>query len=558
MTKARENLSPITLSVLWNSFISVADEMGTTLRHTAFSEAVREAEDFSTGVFDRTGRLIAQGNFTPGHLGAMPFVVKNVLKFFPEGTLRPGDGVLLNDSALGSGHFPDCFLVTPVFIGEELIGYVVNTAHHVDMGGAAPGSQKVQGVTEAYQEGVRILPVRLVRNGEFDEDILRLILGNIRVPDLVSGDLSAQRNANFIGAQRLVKLYKEYGRAQIDTAVETIFEKSEMRMRDLIRKIPDGVYSFQDQLDDCGPGDGIVTVAVDITVKDDDITADFSRSSDQVGVAINSYLSYTRAYTLFAVKVFADALLPQNDGAIRPIKATAREGSFFNPRFPAASGGRAALQIRIFDVINGALSQAMPDRAMGAFSHWSNPNIGGIDDRTGKPFIFYDLILGGYGGRSNKDGAEALSPVMNCANIPVEVHETNSPIVVRRFELLADSSGPGRYRGGCAIRKDVELQTSSAVMTLLSDRHGSAGFGLFGGGAGTIAETILNPDGEAIHMTSKEVRTLKNGDVVSFRLNGAGGYGSPAERSAAAIENDLADGYITADFAKQVYGAKRS
>jgi N-methylhydantoinase B len=258
------------------------------------------------------------------------------------------------------------------------------------------------------------------------------------------------------------------------------------------------------------------------------------------------------------VKVFADALLPQNDGAIRPIKATAREGSFFNPRFPAASGGRAALQIRIFDVINGALSQAMPDRAMGAFSHWSNPNIGGIDDRTGKPFIFYDLILGGYGGRSNKDGAEALSPVMNCANIPVEVHETNSPIVVRRLELLADSSGPGRYRGGCAIRKDVELQTSSAVMTLLSDRHGSAGFGLFGGGAGTIAETILNPGGEAVRMTSKEVRTLKKGDVVSFRLNGAGGYGSPTERSAAAIENDLDDGYITADFAKQVYGAKRS
>jgi N-methylhydantoinase B len=556
MTKPRENLSPVTLSVLWNSFISVADEMGTTLRHTAFSEAVREAEDFSTGVFDRTGRLVAQGNFTPGHLGAMPFVVQNVLKFFPEGTLRPGDGVLLNDSALGSGHFPDCFLVTPVFIGEELIGYVVNTAHHVDMGGAAPGSQKVQGVTEAYQEGVRILPVRLVRDGEFDEDILRLILGNIRLPDLVRGDLSAQRNANFIGAQRLTKLFKEYGREQIDTAVETIFEKSETRMRDLIRKIPDGTYSFQDQLDDCGPGDGIVTVAVDITVKGDDITADFSRSSDQVSVAINSYLSYTRAYTLFAVKVFADALLPQNDGAIRPITATSREGRFSNPRFPAPCGGRAALQIRIFDVINGARSQALPDRAMGAFSHWSNPNIGGIDDRTGKPFIFYDLILGGYGARSNKDGAEALSPVMNCANIPVEVHETNSPIVVRRVELIADSGGPGQYRGGCAIRKDVELRTGSAVMTLLSDRHGSAGFGLFGGAAGTIAETILNPDGDAVRLTSKEVRTLKHGDVVSFRLNGAGGYGPIAKRSRKSIEDDVADGYVTSAFAEGAYEFK--
>lgn len=552
------NISPITLSVLWNGFLSIAEEVGTTLRRTAFSEAVREAEDFSTGLFDRHARLVAQGNFTPGHLGAMPYLVKRVLEYFPPDTLRPGDGILLNDSLLGGGHFPDCFLVSPAFLRDRLIGYVVTSAHHVDMGGAAPGSQKVQGITEAFQEGLRILPVRLVRGGEFDADVLRLILGNVRLPDPVGGDLAAQRNANHIGVQRLSKLFSDYGLDQVEAAIELIFDRSEAKMRELIARVPDGTYSFDDQIDDCGPGDGIVKVAVDVTVKGSDIVVDFSRSSDQVPVAINSYINYTRAYTLFAIKVFADALLPQNDGAIRPITTMAREGSFFNPRFPAPSGGRAALQIRIFEAINGALAQALPARAMGAFSHWSNPNVGGIDDHTGKPFIFYDLILAGYGARAWKDGAEALSPVMNCANIPVEVHETNNPILIRRLELMANSGGAGKYRGGCGIRKDVELRTGSAVMTLLSDRHESPGFGLFGGAPGTAAQTILNPDGEAERLTSKAVRALKRGDVVSFRLNGAGGYGPPSERSAAAVENDLADGYITAQFAADVYGYRKS
>lgn len=552
------NISPITLSVLWNSFLSIAEEVGTTLRRTAFSEAVREAEDFSTGIFDRHARLVAQGNFTPGHLGAMPYLVKRVLEYFPPDALKPGDGVLLNDSLLGGGHFPDCFLVSPAFLGDRLIGYVVTSAHHVDMGGAAPGSQKVQGITEAFQEGLRILPVRLVRGGEFDPDVLRLILGNVRLPEPVGGDLAAQRNANHIGLQRLVKLFTDYGLDQVESAIEIIFDRSEAKMRDLISRIPDGVYSFDDQIDDCGPGDGIVKVAVDVTVKGSEIVVDFSRSSDQVPVAINSYINYTRAYTLFAIKVFADALLPQNDGAIRPIKATAREGSFFNPKFPAPSGGRAALQIRIFDIINGALSKALPNRAMGAFSHWGNPNIGGVDDRNGQSFIFYDLILAGYGGRAWKDGAEALSPVMNCANIPVEVHETNNPVVIHRFELIPDSGGAGKYRGGCGIRKDVELRTGAAMMTLLSDRHESSGFGLFGGAPGTIAETVLNPDAEAERLSSKAVRPLKRGDVVSFRLNGAGGYGPPLERSPAAIQDDLADGYITPEFAAEVYGYRGS
>jgi N-methylhydantoinase B len=558
MTPRGNEIDPITLSVLWNGLRSIAEEMGSTLRRTAFSEAVREGEDFSTGIFDRRGRMIAQGNFTPGHLGAMPFVVKSVMEYYPADALKPGDGILLNDAFLGSGHYPDVFLISPVFLDSMLIGYVANTAHQIDMGGAAPGSQKVRGVTEAFQEGIRILPVRAVKEGSFDEEILRIVLANVRLADRVRGDIGAQRNANYVGAQRLAKLYADYGKDLIEGALDEILSRTEARMRELIAAIPDGTYRFEDYLDDCGPGDGTVKVAVDVIVEGDEITIDFSRSSDAVPVAINSYINYTRAYSLFAVKVFADALLPQNDGVLRAVNVVAREGSFFNPRFPAPSGGRAAIQIRIFEVINGALAQVLPERAHAAFSHWSNPNFGGVDDRTGRPFIMYDLMFGGYGARAYKDGAEALSPVVNCANIPVEVHETYNPVIIRRLELIADSGGAGRYRGGCGLRKDIELCASEAVMTLLGDRHRYPPYGLNGGKPGRLAETLLNPDTKPLALTSKEVRTLEKGDVVSFRLNGGGGYGDPAARSQKSILDDIADEYVTPEAARRDYGFRQA
>ncbi|HEU0158552.1 MAG TPA: hydantoinase B/oxoprolinase family protein [Hyphomicrobiaceae bacterium] len=547
-------ISPIALSVIWNGFLSIAEEMGTTLQMTAFSEAVREGQDFSTAIFDSRGRLVAQGNFTPGHLGSMPYVIKSIMEIFPPGALKPGDGVLLNDSKLGSGHYPDFFFVSPVFLESTLIGYLINTAHHIDVGGAAPGSQKVQGISERFQEGLRILPVRVLRGGEFDEDILRLILGNVRLPEILRGDLTAQRNANFVGAQRLAKLYQEHGPELIARAIDEILDRSEARMRELIRAIPDGRYSAEDWLDACGEECGPIKVAVDIDVAGDEITVDFSRSSDQVPVALNSYINYTRAYTLFSIKVFTDALLPQNGGMIRPIHVKAREGSFFNPREPAPSGGRAIIQIRIFEVINGALAQALPDKAFSAFSHWSNPNIGGLDPRTDKPFVMYDLMFGGYGARAGHDGAEALSPVVNCANIPVEVHETINPVLVRRFELIADSGGAGRWRGGCGIRKDIELKAETAVMTLLGERHSHPGSALAGGEPGSLASTTVLSGNERVEMGSKDVRALKRGDVVSFRLNGGAGWGQARERDPDRVADDVAEGYVSAEAAKRVYG----
>lgn len=547
-------VDPITLTVVWNTLVSIADEMGEALRRTAFSEAVREGADFSTGLFDRRGRLIAQGNFTPGHLGAMPYAVKNCLDYIPPDQLRPGDMLVTNDAYLGGGHFPDFFLVAPVFAGETLIGYVVNTAHHVDVGGAQPGSEAVQGVLDAFAEGIRILPVKIVRNGEFEQDIMRILLGNVRLPEKVRGDLMAQRNANHVGSQRLRRIFADYGEALIEEAIEEILDRSEARAKELIRALPEGTYSFDDQMDDYGPGTPPIHVRVDITLSDGTATVDFSRSSDAVPAGINSFINYTRAYASFAMRIFASIDVPNNAGIERVIKLVTRPGSFFDPRYPAAGGGRASLQVRIFDAINGAMAQVVPERAMGAFTHWANPKFGGIDPETGKRWILYDLILGGFGGRATKDGAEALCPVFNCANVPIEVHETNNPVRIHTLSLIQDSSGPGRFRGGCGMRKDIEMLTDGATVVLLGDRHRTAPWGVFGGGEGAKARTVLIRGGQEADLGSKEVARLQRGDIVSFRLAGAGGYGDPALRDRAALIEDLKEGFLSREGIARHYG----
>ncbi len=486
----------------------------------------------------------------------MPYVVQHVLRYIPPETLRPGDMLATNDAYLGGGHFPDMFLVAPIFDGETLLGYAVNTAHHVDMGGAQPGSEAVQGVRDAFAEGLRVLPVRLVRGGEFDADLLRVILGNVRIPEKVRGDLMAQRNANHVGAQRFRALYAAQGGALMDDVIEAILDRSEARGRELIGALPEGTYSFEDQMDDYGPETPPIRVCVDVTLKDGTATVDFSRSSDAVPAGINSYINYTRAYANFAMRIFAGIDVPNNAGIERVIKTVAREGSFFNPVYPAAGGGRASLQVRIFDTINGAMAKAVPERAMGAFAHWANPKIGGVDPQTGKRWIMYDMIMGGYGGRSNKDGAEALCPVFNCANVPVEVHETNTPMRIHRLELIPDSGGAGRFRGGCGLRKDFEILSDVATVVLLGDRHKTAPYGLFGGEQGSLARTVLIRGGVEIDLGSKEVRQLERGDVISFRLAGAGGYGDPQQRRADAIEADLEDGLVSRAKAHAAYGTE--
>ena len=257
--------NPITLTVIWNTVLSIAEELGVTLRNTAFSEAVREGDDFATALFDKDAVMIAQGNFSPGHLGSMPFMAKHVARYFPAETLKPGDSIMVNDSFIGAGHFPDVYQIMPVFVDDRLVGYVCCSAHQMDMGGAAPGSQKVHGVTESFQEGLRILPVRFVREGRIDDDIMRILLGNVRVPDKVRGDLLAQHTANLSAASRLQKMFRDYGTATIENAYAAILDRSESTMREMLAKVPAGTYSFEDHMDDYGPNTDPIRMAVDIT-----------------------------------------------------------------------------------------------------------------------------------------------------------------------------------------------------------------------------------------------------------------------------------------------------
>lgn len=547
-------IDSLTLGVIWGALRSATQEMGVALKKMAYSLAVREAYDFSVGIFDGKGLLVAQGDFSPGHLGSMPFVVKHVLSEYPADEMRPGDVVIMNDAYMGSGHLPDFFCVAPIFHEDRLLAFAVNCAHHVDVGGALPGSQAIENVYDLYAEGIRVPATKIYRAGELQRDILKLILGNVRVPDVMEADLMAQANANRVGERRFSTLVESYGERVVRDCMDEIIARSEEATRAEIRKMPDGVYSFIDNFDDSGRDTDPIKVHVTVTVSGSDIIVDFTGSSPQRPAGLNSVLNYTYAYAFFAIKCLTDPTIPQNEGTIRPVKVVAPEGSFFNPRFPAPVGGRAIINQRIYEAVMGALSQAVPDKVLTAASSWANPNFGGINPRTGKPFVSYEIAVGGFGARSNKDGCEGMVSAFNISNVPVEVFETKVPLFVERFEIVPDSAGAGRFRGGSGIRRDVRIMANDILFSNLTDRHRFAAFGLFGGKPGAKGITILNPgpDQEVLH--SKASYRLSSGDVVCQILNGAGGYGDPLERDPAAVWRDVIGEYVSIQKAREEYG----
>ena len=556
MAVVPSRVDPITRGVVWAALQSIAEEAGTALRQTAYSQAVREGRDFSAALFNARGEMIAQGDFSPGHLGAMPSIVRHVMREYPPESMEPGDAIILNDLYMGSGHLPDFFITAPVFHGRALVGFVVNCAHQVDVGGAAAGSQAVEGMTEFYQEGIRVLPTKLWRGGEMNREVMRLISGNVRVPDIVEGDLKAMRNAARVGERRLLELFDRYGADTVLASWDDILAHSEREMRAAISEVPAGRYAAEDFYDDCGRGTDPLRVFVTVIVEGDEITVDFDGSSPQTRSGMNSAFNYTLSYTWHAVKsALVQQTIPQNAGTMRPIKARAPEGSLFNPRPPAAAGGRAVMQQRIVDVILAALCQAVPERVIAASSHWANPIFEGHDARRGKRFVYYDIAVGGMGARPTKDGAEAVCGSFNLENIPVEVNESNYPIVIERLELIRDSSGAGTFRGSCGLRKDIRFLGASGSLSNLTDRHKFAPPGLRGGRPGALGATILNPgtEGEQV-LHSKAIHPLVHGDLVSMRVSGSGGYGDPLARDPALVARDVALGYLSAERAREWYG----
>ena len=545
----------LTVAVVWGRLASIAEEMATALKHTAYSDQVREGGDFTTGLFDARGELLAQANRAPAHLGAMPHAVRHMLDLYPADTLEAGDVVMMNDPHLGAGHLPDFFEMSPVFAGGALVGFVVGVIHATDVGGAFPGSQAIVGVTEAIQEGIRFLPTMLYRRGEPSVEIFRIIEANVRVPQLVTGDLRALRSALHVGARSFGNLVGRYGLETVDGATALILDRSEASVREQLRAIPDGTYGFVDHLDDVGPDTEPVRLVVAITVAGDEIVFDFTGSSQQTRSSINSTLSYTRSYCYWVTKaITTQDSIPQNAGQLRPVTVVAPEGSFFNAAVGAAVGGRACLNQRIVELLFGALATIVPERVCAASGQWVNPIFGGRHPATGEPFVFYDYVLGGIGGRADRDGVDAMSPVFSVENVPIEIQEAQYPILVERLELMRGSAGAGRRRGGLSLRKDIRMLADDIVLTNLTDRQRFPPYGLQGGEDGRLGETVVRSGDREERIGSKDVRVLGKNDVVSFRCSGSGGFGPPSERPRDAVERDVAEGFISAEDAATVYG----
>jgi N-methylhydantoinase B len=549
----------LTVAVVWGRLATIAEEMAEALQRTAFSDQVREGGDYSTAIFDARGRLIAQANRSPAHLGSMPDAVQNMLAVYPSESLAPGDVVGLNDPYLGAGHLPDLFAMSPVFWKDDLVGFVVCTVHLTDVGGPAPGSQAVSGVTDVIQEGLRLLPVLLYRRGKPVREIFRVVEANVRVPELVLGDIRAQRAALNVGAMRLCELYDHLG-SEVAAAADVFLDHSEEAVRAELAAIPDGTYHFVDHLDDVGPGTEPVRMEVTVTIDGTEITFDFSGSAPQTQSSLNSTLTYTKAYCYWAAKAITTKdTIPQNEGQLRPVRVLAPPGTFFNPVPPAAVGGRAVLNQRIVELVFGALAEAVPDRICAASGQWVNPIFGGTHPVTRNRFVFYDYVVAGVGAREEKDGVDAISPVVSVENIPVEVQEARNPIIVERLELIPDSGGAGRTRGGLGLRKDIRVLADDVVLSNLTDRQRFQPYGLAGGSPGRLGETLLNPETpheQRIH--SKDVVELRRGDVVSFRCSGSGGFGPPSERLRDRVLADVEEGLVSAAAAREIYGVQVS
>jgi N-methylhydantoinase B len=550
-------VDPVTLEVLRNACVAVAEEMNATLVRTAYSPNVTERRDCSTALFDADGEMIAQAETMPVHLGAMPFSVAAAVDAFD---LGPGDSVLLNDPYRGGAHLPDLTLVTPVFADGELVAYAANRAHHADIGGARAGSVAADS-TEIYQEGLRIPPVKLHEGGETNEAVVDLLLANVRTPEERRGDLRAQEAANETGRERFLDLVDRYGADTLRAGLDAVKDYSERRMRAEIADLPDGTYRFADALDDDGRGNRDLPVEVAVAVSGDSVRVDFDGTAPQTEGPINAVFAVTASATYYAVRCVTDPDIPPNEGSYRPVDIDAPEGTIVNPTLPAAVvGGNLETSQRVTDVVLGALAGAAPESAVAAGQGtMNNLTVGGIDPRDDSPYAFYETEGGGFGGRAGLDGMDAVHVHMsNTMNTPAEVLETAYPLRVRRYKLRPDSGGAGEFRGGLGLRRDIEIRGDRATVSLLAERHESQPYGLVGGDPGASGAAFLlsngsNSDVDAERLPAKVVRELDAGQVLSVRTPGGGGYGDPADREESALRRDLRLGKLTPERAREVY-----
>ena len=544
---------PIRLEIFKHLFAAIAEEMGAVLRKASYSPNIKERRDFSCAVFDGQGRMIAQAAHIPVHLGSMPLSVKAAVDHFA-GDLRPGDVVVLNDPFQGGTHLPDITMVSPVFLGTEhiqnthrtkrvpeafmvdgsLIGYVASRAHHADVGGMTPGSMPVG--REIFQEGLIIPPVKLVKASRMDQDILNLILANVRTPQERRGDLSAQIAANQRGADRLAEMVKRYGLGEVTGAEEQLLAYTERMTRRLIESLPDGIYRFTDRLDNDGIGDQSVPITVTLTILGESVKVDFTGSALQQAGSVNAVYAITLSAVYYVFRCLLGLDVPNNSGCLVPIEVIAPPGTVVNALFPSpVAGGNVETSQRIVDVLLGALAQACPELIPAASQGtMNNITIGGhapvsTEEREAgtrsQPFTYYETIGGGMGARPTSDGPSAVhSHMTNTLNTPVEALEYAYPLRVLRYEIRKGSGGDGKFHGGDGIIRELQVLTDCQV-TVLSERRKFAPYGLNGGGLGMVGENLLIRGGVEIPLPGKGSFDLQSGDILSIRTPGGGGYG---------------------------------
>jgi N-methylhydantoinase B len=522
---------PVTLEVFRNLFYSVAEEMGVTLCRTSFSPNIKERRDYSCAIFDGEGRMVAQGEHMPVHLGSMPLSVEAAIAHAEMG---PGDMVVVNDPFRGGTHLPDITLVQPVFLKGHTTPsyYVANRAHHSDVGGITPGSMPLS--RSIYQEGIRIPPVHLMRDGEVVHDVLAVILANVRTPREREGDLTAQIAANRTGERRLAALSRKYGVDTVTDYMGWLQDYAERMTREAIRRIPDGAYRFQDCMDDDGLGTGPLPIVVEITIQDDRARIDFAGTHPQVRGSVNAIYAITLSAVMYCFRIIVPFAVPSNHGTIRPLEVLAPEGTIVNALPPSAvAGGNVETSQRIVDVVLGALAQAIPDVIPAAsYGTMTNLTIGGIDPRTDEPFAYYETTAGGMGARPTSDGLHATHCHMtNSLNTPIEALEHAYPYLVRCYEIRRGSGGDGKYRGGDGIRREIELRGDGEI-TVLSDRRVHAPYGLQGGEPGARGRNVLctpREDGSRVEeqVAGKISVQVPAGTSIRIETPGGGGWGVP-------------------------------
>jgi len=551
---------PVTTEVVRGWLESVTEEMQTTVVKTAHSPLICEARDATCALHDRDGRTIAQASAMPIHLGVLIELGLKFAEQFPEGEAQEGDLYITNDPYNGGTHMPDIAVAAPVFSGEKLVGYVSTMAHHRDIGGLMPASVSVL-ARDLHAEGLRLPLIRLAKAGVINSAVIAVITAASRTPKSMRGDLNAQIAACHTGVKRLSELYNARSIPVVNAATRALMDYAERMTRDEITKIPDGVYTFSDKLDDdaIDPESDPITIAVTMTVTADSLDFDFTGTAPQTRAAINNVMSSTKAIVYYAVRTLTGDQVPNNDGCFKPVTIGAPEGTIVNCTYPAPVASRAVSLFRVEDVVLGVMAQAVPERMIGANSgQYTMVSVSGFYPGSTEPMIgqLGGPVTGGHGARSTKDGIDVSSH--GCVNGTIdalELGEARFPMLFKEMALWPNSGGPGRFRGGLGFYAEVEWTKGDCSIMLRRERTRFQPWGIMGGCSAPVSRAEHQAaDGTIRRLPAKTIFPLKAGERLRYWTTGSGGYGSPLERDSASVLEDLCNGRITADAARSEYG----